>query len=375
VYGQFSFALALATIAEGLMDFGLHQLTIRELARGSDHARAMVRNVLGLKLLPAIVMTGAVWGIGAWLRPEADVRMACLLLGVSAIMRSYMLTARGVFQGLEDFAQDSIVAILDRALLFAASAIVLLAGGGLVALAWAFVGSRLLALVLSFWLLQRRVGSITPDFQRERWRELRRRAIPLGSFLIVLNLYSYIDTVMLGVLSTDAETGLYNGAYRLYEGLTYAVAVLSAVLTPRLSAAFVHDRVKYALLARQGVLTSVALAVVLAIGTSLVADVALIRVFGAEFAPAARALRILAVGLIVVFPIWILHAVAISATAERLLIRTTAIGVIVNVAANWWLIPAGGRDGAALATVIGEVLSLVLLLHGLRHMLLPGKPA
>jgi peptidoglycan biosynthesis protein MviN/MurJ (putative lipid II flippase) len=51
------------------------------------------------------------------------------------------------------------------------------------------------------------------------------------------------------------------------------------------------------------------------------------------------------------------------------LLRTTAIGVIVNVAANLALIPAAGRNGAALATVVGEALSCVLLLRGLRTVM------
>ena len=57
--------------------------------------------------------------------------------------------------------------------------------------------------------------------------DLQRRALPLGAFLIVLNLYSYVDTIILSSLSSDTETGLYNSAYKLYEGLTYATAILS----------------------------------------------------------------------------------------------------------------------------------------------------
>jgi len=41
----------------------------------------------------------------------------------------------------------------------------------------------------------------------------------------------------------------------------------------------------------------------------------------------------------------------------------------VNIAANVVLIPAYGRDGSAAATVLGEAISLVLLLHGVGGML------
>ncbi len=368
-YGQFSWAVALATIGEALMDWGLHQVTIRSVARERDQAGVVFRNSIALKFLPSVAMVIALTLVARWLRPEHDLRIACALLAVSAVMRSYLLTIRGVLQGLERFGWDSVVVIIDRLLLLVVSAGVLLAGGRLVALGWAFVGARAVALTISLLMARMHVGSLAPSYDPDLWKELGQRALPLGAFLIVLNLYSYIDTVMLGVMSTDADTGLYNAAYRLYEGVTYGAAVLSAVLTPRLSAEFVHDRARFASLARQGIGVSAAVAGGLAIVTAVLSRWMLTLLFGSQFADAARALQVLAVGLVVVYPIWILQAVAIATTAEGVLLRTTAIGVIVNVAANLVLIPAGGRNGAALATVIGEALSCVLLLRGLRTVM------
>jgi O-antigen/teichoic acid export membrane protein len=282
-------------------------------------------------------------------------------------MRSYLLTIRGILQGLERFGWDSAVVMLDRVLLLALSAAVLLSGGTLISLAWAFVAARTLALIGSLAIARPHIGGLTPSFDLAVWKDLRQRALPLGAFLILLNLYSYVDTLMLGLMSSDTETGLYNAAYRIYEGLSYAPAVLSAVLTPRLSAEFVRDRARYAGLAREGLTASLGLAVALGLTAWLAGGWVLGLLFGAEFVGATRALHILAAGLIVVFPIWILQAVAISMTAERILLRTTAIGVLVNVGANLFLIPTMGRDGAALATVIGETVCLMLLLHGVRH--------
>lgn len=368
-YGRFSFALALATIGESLMDWGLHQVAVRAVARERDSAQALFRNSVALKLGPAVAMVIAIALLARWLRPESEIRTACLLLAISAVMRSYLLTIRGVLQGLDRFGWDSVVVVLDRLLLLALSAAVLLSGGRLIALAWAFVAARTLALTASLAIAGRHIGALTPAFDLAIWKDLRQRALPLGVFLILLNLYSYIDTVMLGLLSSDAETGLYNGAYRIYEGLTYAPAVLSAVLTPRLSAEFIRDRARHSALARQGMAASLGLAALLSAVTWFGSSWLLAHLFGPAFVPATRALQLLAAGLIVVFPIWILQAIAISMTAERILLRTTAIGVLVNVGANLLLIPAAGRDGAALATVIGETVSLVLLVYGVRGAL------
>jgi O-antigen/teichoic acid export membrane protein len=95
-------------------------------------------------------------------------------------------------------------------------------------------------------------------------------------------------------------------------------------------------------------------------------------VFGPAASQAATALHVLLAGLAFVFVIWILHAVALSVFQERLLLRTTAIGAIVNACLNVFLIPRSGRDGAALATVLGELMTMALLLWGLRHVFRPA---
>src|SRR5260370_1229775 len=151
-FGKFSFALALGTIFETLMDFGLHQVTIRAVARDRSQATALLHHTLGIKLVWGAVAMAALAATATILRPEWDVRLACYLLGGSLVLRSYMLTIRGVLQGLERFGWDSIVVAADRAILLAFGAAALVAGGGLRGLAIAFVVARGAALPVPAWL-------------------------------------------------------------------------------------------------------------------------------------------------------------------------------------------------------------------------------
>ena len=50
-FGKFSFALMLGTIFETLMDFGFHQVIIREVARDRARARDLLGHTLAIKLL------------------------------------------------------------------------------------------------------------------------------------------------------------------------------------------------------------------------------------------------------------------------------------------------------------------------------------
>ena len=365
-FGKFAFALLLGGIFETTMDFGLHQVTIRAVARDRERAQSLLQHTLAIKLIWAFGTLAVLAVTATVLRPEADVRMACYLIGGSLVFRSYMLTIRGVLQGLERFGWDSAVVIADRGLLLVLGVATLAAGGGLRGLSIAFVVARGAALVIAALITQTKLGGLGLRYDRDVWRELHATALPLGFFLVVLNLYSYVDGVMLGVLRTDAETGLYAAAYKVYEGLTYGAMAISTVLTPRLSALFVSDRQKHRVMSFRGVAASAGLAVAVgAVGYALATPL-LVLLFGAGYAAATPAFRILCLGLPVVFAIWILHAIAISVDREALLLRTALVGLTVNVGLNLFVIPRYGGSGAAAATVAGEVVSAAILAAGLR---------
>lgn len=366
-FGKFAFALLLGGVFETLMDFGLHQVTIRAVARDRGRATDLLHHTLAIKVLWVTGAMAALVVATNVLRPQHDVRVACYLIGGSLVFRSYMLTIRGVLQGLEQFGWDAIVVLADRVLMLAFGVAALGLGTGLRGLAIAFVVARGTALAVAAVITQRRLGGFGFRYDAEVWRELHRTALPLGFFLVVLNLYSYVDGVMLGYLRTDAETGLYTAAYKIYEGFTYAALALSTVLTPRLSALFTTDRAGHRRLAVIGTSGSAAIGAAVGITAFLVATPLLVLLFGPGYAAAAPSFRILCTGLPVVFAIWILHATAISVDRERLLLQTGIIGLAVNVGLNLYVIPHYGPAGAAAATVVGEVVSMGVLLAGLRR--------
>jgi O-antigen/teichoic acid export membrane protein len=298
------------------------------------------------------------------LRPQWDVRVACYLVGGSLVLRSYMLTIRGVLQGLERFGWDSIVVAVDRGILLLFGAGALGVGSGLRGLVFAFVAARGTALALTAWITRTQLGGVGLRFDRALWGELQKTALPFGLFLVVLNLYSYVDAVMLGVMRTDVETGLYTAAYRVYEGLTYAPSVIAAVLTPRLSGLFVTDRAAHRRVALWGLAGSIALVMTIGTAAYMLSAPLIVWLFGPAFAGAIPPFRVLCLGLAFVFVIWVLHAIAISVNAERVLVKTGLAGLAVNVGLNLYVIPRMGANGAALATVVGELVSMGVLIAG-----------
>jgi O-antigen/teichoic acid export membrane protein len=244
-----------------------------------------------------------------------------------------------------------------------------MARASVVQLSLVFLGVRILTAAGAVVIARRHVGTGVLD--RVLWRSLPAEALPVGLFLLVLNLYNRFDTVMLNKLAGDRASGLYGAAYPVYEGLTYATAVVSAVLIPKLSRMWTERSPEYRGLVLRSQAGVFALAIVVAAAAWPLAEVG-VRVFGAEFAPAATTLRLLLLGLPFVYVTWILHAVAIAADRTRALLVVTSIGTALNVGLNLFLIPRYSYNGAAVATVISEVVAMSALMYGLRSALRPA---
>ncbi len=368
-YGRFSYALALATILETVMDIGLGHVTVRAVAREKTRAGRIFQEVLGLKLVWIGIGLALLVVVAPILRHDAALVRTCYLLGCSSAVRSYLLTVRGLLQGVDRFDLEAATVFADRLILLALGSLALAGGYGLNGLTLSFVVGRLIIFVVVTIVVRRVTGSGRPRFDRDVWRDLQAAALPLGFFMIALNLYTYIDTVILGVMRTDVETGWYAAAYRVYEGLTYAPSVLAAVLTPRLSYLFVTDRGAMRSLVVRVLALAAALGVVLGGMAMWLARPIVTLLFGPAYAAAAAPLQILAGGAVFVFCTWILHAAAIGTNLDRRLVSTTLVGLGSNVILNLLFIPRWGIRGAASATVVAEAATVGLLLLQVRRRL------
>ncbi len=373
-YGRFAYALALATIVETVMDIGLGHVTVRAIARDRSSARRVFRDVLGLKCVWVAVGLVLMLVTAPLLRTDPAVIQACYLLGFSSAIRSYLLTIRGVLQGIDRFDIEAATVVADRVVLLVVGTVVMALGYGLLGLALAFVGARLVMLLAVMAMMSRVVGVPLPSFNRSAWRELQAGALPLGLFVVAFNLCTYIDTIMLGVMRSNEETGLYAAAYRVYEGLTYVPSILGAVLTPRLSYLFVQDQVALRRMLLRALGASAGLGIVLGGVAVWAAGPVVALLFGPAYAPAVAPLRILAGGAVFVFCTWILHAAAIATNLDRRLLGVTVISLGSNVGLNLLFIPRWGIQGSAWATVASEALTVIVLLVQILKVVRLGKP-
>jgi O-antigen/teichoic acid export membrane protein len=227
----------------------------------------------------------------------------------------------------------------------------------------AFAVGATTRLVLSAWLLGRRIRRPRWTFPGAARRDLRSRSLPFTAQDIFGLVIARVDVLLLSALATDAVVGLYGAAYRLLDSTAFIAVALSGAFaamytylgpdtTPTVGAVFQRS-VKLALVAL----------VPIAVTFGVLAEPVSRAFFGAELEEAADPLRLLA-PVVVLFGVMVLSsALVVSRTNPTRMLKIVAVAAAANLALNLVLIPPLDEVGAALAMLLAELLYVALALR------------
>jgi PST family polysaccharide transporter len=361
-YGLFNFASAFVVLFSILATLGLDGVVVRELVQTPERENEVLGTAFLLKLAGGILTLVIAIAAINLLRPgDSVVHWLVAAIASGRIFQSldtidfwfqarvesrFVVYARSCAFLLVSVIQ--ILLIIENAPLIAfASAVSLemaLGAFGLV-LVYRSNGQR-----LSWWTLNvHRITRILKD------------AWPLALAGMAIMIYMRIDQVMLGQMMGNQAVGVYSAAVRISEAWYFIPLSIVASVTPSLiEAKKVSFNLYYERLARLfRLMVSIALAI--AIPITFVSDYVARALYGNRYQ---------GVGPILAIHIWaavfVFLGVAqgpwnINEGLAKLALLRTFIGAATNVFLNLLLIPQYGPVGAAIATIVSQALSAVVL--------------
>lgn len=202
------------------------------------------------------------------------------------------------------------------------------------------------------------------DFSNIQIRRHLRPIFILFASACATEIYTMIDSTMVGTICSERDLGYYTNAMKSARMSYVFVTAACAVFLPRLSLYFKenkHD--EFNTLVNQGMKIVLLLAIPIFIGIELLADSVIQVLFGIDFLPGVSTLRILAV-LVIIFSVAYIggHITLVSANLEKYTMYAAFVGALSNFIMNMILIRLFGFNGAAIASVIAEILVTLVLL-------------
>ena len=174
--------------------------------------------------------------------------------------------------------------------------------------------------------------------------------------------YTNLDTVMLGFMTSDETVGYYNAAVRIKSILVSIVTSLGAVLLPRASYYVERGEMdRFRQITRKALNFVFLAAVPMMIYFMVFARQGIFLLSGENYAGAVRPMQwimptLLFIGLSNVLGIQIL----VPLNRERVVLWSIIAGAAVDVVLNVALIPQYGGSGAAAATSVAELVVLAV---------------
>lgn len=187
-------------------------------------------------------------------------------------------------------------------------------------------------------------------------------------------LYSSMDKVMLGQISTMAQLGYYENATKALIAKNLATA-LSTVLVPRMSSLFGrNDKEQFNNLLGKSLDLVFLLTIAFGFGTAAVSSIFSVVFWGINFSECSTlilvmSLTIPAYGLTYV----INNQYLVPTKRENVYISATILGVIINFILNYVMIPRYAAVGAAIATLVTQYFVLLIEAVVIRNELSIGR--
>lgn len=374
VYGSYTFAEAMALTFFVFATLGVDTYVQKEIPLRPAHASEF----FGAITVARVALSAALLlSLGAFLvltDRSTGVLLAALAFGVGQLFFVHnatfvaMLNARGRVDGMS---VANVATKVSWALCVLAAVSFRLS---LWALASAFVVSEALRAVILYRLCRRHLELRFEWRPALLWPTLRRCA-PFFVTMLAVTLYARLDIALMGYLANEREVGFYSAAAMVSNLGLLLIPLISSVLLPLFARAQARSNDELRAVLHRSLTAVITLSMPVSVALYVGAEVWIHLIGGAQYAPAAAALKAIA-------PMFVLNYLAmLCASCLNLLNRAWAVtwislgALVVNALLNALLIPAfhlrlgdgGGGVGAAFAGVSTEVFAcgaMLVLLRG-----------
>ncbi len=352
-FGDYSTVLAFFAFFGSAADLGLYSITAREISRPEADEKKIISNALALRLTSSLLVFLIAPLLVYFLPYSHDVKIGILIAAASFVFSTTYMVLNGVFQ--KNLAMDKVASaeVLGKLLQITIIILAVKLNLGFIAIIFSVLASMILNFVIIVFLARKYV-SLSLQFDFAYWKKFLIEAAPLGFSSLVIFIYFKIDTILLSILKTASEVGIYNAAYKVLENITFFPAMIIGLIFPLLSRYIFTDKEEFSRIANETLKVFLILLVPLVVGTTFLADGVIHLIGGDAFAASAGILRILIFALVFIFFGNLFNSILIAGNHQKKLILPLVFCAIFNISSNLLFIPIFSYTAAAFTSVATE---------------------
>ncbi len=348
-YGIFVFAFAFPNSFLVLLNLGLDSVvTIRVAA---DHSKAAGDLTATMLLrIPLLLLTlVALWTSLAFMESDPTVRYVTFLLGSSSAFTALSGTFSTIFRAFERIEYVALMTIVGQVLTNGAVLVLLFMGFGLVPVASVYLVVSVLMTGVAMWLCHSKFTWFVRKVEQGLPTMLVREGLPFGLQAVISTWLFTAAPVLLTLLASPLETGIFNAAFGLTSALLFPFTLYYTAVLPAMSRFYAGARDKLGITLRKSHKLFFILGLPLSLGGLFYRETIVTLFYGSQFATSGTSFGILVLTLAVEAASVGVGTALAAAGRQVINLIIGSINVLLLVVLCFLLIPALGPSGAAAA--------------------------
>jgi O-antigen/teichoic acid export membrane protein len=368
--GRYATVVAFVGLFGVFVELGLTQYVERAIAQDRRRSEELIWNLVAVRLLLAGVGVVVITGLALALGYPGYLVLGMFLYTLTFFFAALLAPLAVMTTAHEQFHRTALIAVSGQFVTIICSVTLLQFGQGFFALVLAGLVAMPLQIAFAAWLVRRaNYGRLPFLLTPRQWKPLIVASLPFGLTSLALTFNFNVDTVILGWFRDEATVGWYSASYRLIFNAVGLVGGFLIAMTPSLARVHYQDPARVARWVSESTRWLLLFSLPVAAGLALLAPRIIALLYGAEYAPAAPAFRLLAWDV----PLLLLLSFFGNVTAATERERPAALIFLgcaaANVALNLALIPRFGIVAAASVTVVTDLLCIAAFVVLLRALL------
>lgn len=340
-------------------DLGLYAISTREISRPGSDEKEILGNVFSIRVAASLLIVVLALILSRFLPYSSSVKTGIIISAVAYIFSSAYSVLIGLFQKRLAMDKVAIGELVGKIFQVAAIIVAVKYDLGFLAIIWTLLLNMIVSFLIVFgW--SRVYLKFRPLFQKDVSKKFLMESYPVGISAIIVFAYFKLDTILLSILKTNADVGIYNAAYKVLENISFFPAMFVGLVMPIMSRYIFHEREKFEIVADKTFKVFLVLTVPLFIGTVFLASGIIRLIGGVGFADSVPVLRLLAAAMVFIFFGNFFTNVIIAGSLQKKLMGILLFCAIFNVSLNLILIPRFSYIGAAITSSLTEGLVVAL---------------
>jgi O-antigen/teichoic acid export membrane protein len=369
--GVYSTVLTFYAVFNLFSTMGLNELVVRDVAADRSRGRESFAALFWLGTAASIVLMVAMAGAAKLLRYDPAVFQSICIITLALPFYTVGMHCQALLQAFEKMEYCFLISFSETVWKVVFGVAALKAGFGILGVIVTVTLGSMFSCGIALSVVHRRLFPLEFRLPLSRVRYFLRQAATFLPLSVVVMIYWSTDILMLSKMRPAEDIGYYTSGYRL---LTIAKGLANSYIMavfPVLASMYLRSKTDFRSTCERSIKFLLVATVPVTLCISLFAKEILVLLYGADFAQAAPALRIL-IWPLVFFPVAnILGNALLASHRQAIDLGINLAGAVVNIILNAVLIPMHGYTGAAEATFISIVFFVLLQAIAIQRVLFP----